>query len=506
MVEDGDNAGGDLLTTAYEVDGGIQTVGDSFALENSPGSPITLEAGIQGGGVLMSERAAGAHSDDRETNFIRILKSKISLPQPKPVTSYGLPNLATPFSDAVGQGVIQLEDAQRKRGPTINVDRLVYDGATPFKDDEILYINEGIELETATNVNIGAGIQISDYTKFVNLDLLLDGTDGSSSNAGDNLLAEDIVGGKLKTEDINLASNPITDFVQPSTLLAETADLGFGNYILLDGSDNTHIRVLDSGSRLLDETGAFIREEDGVHDNNLEDNTIEIGLLLEQSLDDGFLSVESQTVYITLEVGVDDDQGHLLEETDGDKLLGEKEPEGRHFLLEKGTGPAAGGKLLVDSVRLAIEDAVNEGTVPKDNWYDSSYFRDITIPTEIITRPYGFLKLQDDYDPFDITLDGTDGSSSNAGDHIILNGTDADGTDAGLRVESERFLYAIIQEDGFILNEDETKFKHELGTYSSLLGSAPPFLPPGVQAETFDNTARTTFDTTLQTFDVLVGS
>ena len=138
MLEDGDNAGGDILTTAYLVDGGMQTVGDSFALENTPGSPILLESGITGGGVLMSERAAGAHSSDRDVNFIRILKSKISLPQPTPVTDYGLPNLLSPFSSAFGEGEIQLEDGLRKRGPTVNVDKLALDGHAPNRDDEIL--------------------------------------------------------------------------------------------------------------------------------------------------------------------------------------------------------------------------------------------------------------------------------------------------------------------------------------------------------------------------------
>ncbi len=160
---------------------------------------------------------------------------------------------------------------------------------------------------------------------------------------------------------------------------------------------------------------------------------------------------------------------------------------------------------MLDSVRIATEDSLNEGTVPADNFFDKSYFRDITIPSEISTRPYGKLVLQDEYEQFQIVLDGTDGSGSNAGDNVVLNQTDTDGTDAGDRIESERFLYLPIQQSGFILNQDGTKFKFELGTESSLLGSAEPFLPPGAQAETFDNTNRTTFDTTLQTFDVLVG-
>ena len=505
MLEDGDNAGGDILTTAYEVDGGIFQIGDSFALENSPGSPILLEAGITGGGVIMSERAAGAHSSDRETNFIRILKSKISLPQPRPVTEHGLPQLASPFGAAEGEGEIQLEDGLRKRGPTINLDKLVLDGHAPFRTEDILYQGEGIQLETASMNNIGSGLKISDFTRYRNDDMVLDGTDGSASNAGDNLLAEDMVGGIIKTEDVDMASNPITDFIRPSTLLAEQADLGFGNFLLLDASDNTHNRLLDVGSRLLTEEDEYIREEEGVYKYHTEDDTRDIGFLLEQSLDDGYLAVESQLLYITLEAGIDDDQGLLLEETDGDKLLGEKEAAGTGFELEKGTGPAAGGKLLLDSVRIATENYNSDGTVPKDNWYNDSYFRDFTIPTEIKTRPHGFLNLQDEYDLFNITLDGTDGSSSNAGDYVVLNQTDTDGTDDGDKIESERFLYLPIQQSGYILNQDGTKFKHELGTYSSLLGSAEPFLPPGAQAETFDNTNRTTFDTTLQTYDVLEG-
>ena len=145
-------------------------------------------------------------------------------------------------------------------------------------------MGEGIQLETASNINIGVGVSFNDFTRFINDDLV--------QEDGDNLLAEDMVGGILKSEDIDMASNPITDFVRSSTLLAESADLGFGSFLLLDGSDNTHVRVLDSGSRLLDETGAFIREEAGVYKYNIEDDSREIGFLLEQSLDEGFLAVD----------------------------------------------------------------------------------------------------------------------------------------------------------------------------------------------------------------------
>ena len=68
-----------------------------------------------------------------------------------------------------------------------------------------------------------------------------------------------------------------------------------------------------------------------------------------------------------------------------------------------------------------------------------------------------------------------------AGGQLLLNGSDGSSTNAG----------------GYIDFED--------GTYSSLLGIAPAFLPIGFDAESFDNTTRTTFDSTTQTYDVLEG-
>ena len=68
-----------------------------------------------------------------------------------------------------------------------------------------------------------------------------------------------------------------------------------------------------------------------------------------------------------------------------------------------------------------------------------------------------------------------------AGGQILMNGTDGSSTNAG----------------GYI--------DFEVGTYNSLLGNAPAFLPQGFNAESFDNTTRTTFDSTVQTYDVLEG-
>ena len=65
--------------------------------------------------------------------------------------------------------------------------------------------------------------------------------------------------------------------------------------------------------------------------------------------------------------------------------------------------------------------------------------------------------------------------------HLVLNATDGSATDAGDRIFWEN------------------------GTYSSLLGTYPAFIAKGAQAETYDNTTATTFDSTEQTFDVVEG-
>ena len=90
-------------------------------------------------------------------------------------------------------------------------------------------------------------------------------------------------------------------------------------------------------------------------------------------------------------------------------------------------------------------------------------------------RPHGHLKLQDEYDPFDIALDGTDSSGSDAGSNVVLNGTAADSADTG---------------DNLILN----------GTNSDGANSGGAVLREG--GDGFD--ATDTMDSTSITFDTTI--
>ena len=116
--------------------------------------------------------------------------------------------------------------------------------------------------------------------------------------------------------------------------------------------------------------------------------------------------------------------------------------------------------------------------------------------------------MQDEISSFEMVLDGTDGSSTDAGDNIIQeNFGDND------KLLSERGLFSLhpeTPEGGFtILNGTDSSstdaggfLEFEIGTYESLSGSFPVFVQN--QPETFD-AATAFFDNTTLTFDRVSG-
>ena len=629
------NDGNDkIISENYAVsisDAALYEFNDNISYEDFNGDNINFESGIIGGGHLMSEASVGTPGADFDVNFIRLLKTKISIPQPKPVTSMGLVHMGlNAFGDSVGLGNIQLEDGLRKRGPTINIDRLILDGNAPNRDDVITDVGEPMGLEDGTAVNWGSSLTFDDFDRFKrdnfvtdgtdahivlngtdssasNADdvVILDGTDGSSTDAGDrvlsdtaseifssNLVAEDMIGGILKTEDLGMGV-PLIDFIRPDNILMETSIFHTtdtdrfvlngtdsssshqGYFLVLDGTDSSST---DDGDNIISETYNPVNPRSY-------DNTTNVGIIMEGGMESGALILENNTtLYLHLETGTASVGDRLiLNGTDssstnaGEDILMEFATAipGEEILLEEGTDAGIGYKLILDSQRIEAETGSSEGTIPRENFFDNSVFPSYTRPTEVLTRPHGHLKLQDDRELFDIVLDGTDSSGSDEGSYLALNGTAGDGTDigddillegtdaagtdrgdniliemggfdsidlrwdadtstfdsdtlgmvmilngtiadqtdVGGKIESERFLYSSIQHDGFVvLNGTDGSSTNaggyldwENGTYASLIGTSAPFLPPGFQAETYDNTDRTTFDNTSQTYDVLEG-
>ena len=566
--EDGDHVGSHIVTDGIVVDSRVLSLQYTIISEDANGDNIILNGtnlrADDENSLLMSEAAAGIGDLERDNLFVRQLKVKMNLPKPRPLNSVGLSHMVMDsFSDASGVTNIQLEDALRKRGPTINVDRLLIDGVdVGEKDDvnDIKYGGDPMQMEVSAALNLGSSVTFKNFYRFTNFLFLLSGTDGSSSNAGDNIELETNWGGRLISEDETIAF-PMNDFLRPDIMIMEgdyykhsewgrlsldgtASDGSTGalnstgyDFIVLDGIDamqnsagenllveeiNDHnksfddandiaIRIEDyeGGSVLLNGTdsssshaGDEILEETDGDKLKQEDYGMEAGDFVLENNFKVYLLLDSSDSIGTdngTVIGLEDDSGSLLNELfDG---------YGQSMLLETGSATTQNSKLILDSQVIEIESGINDGEIPTANWGENSVFPSYTVPSDISSRPVGRVSLQDERAITEIVLDGTNGSAANAGDNIIFDRTTSDNDDLGDKLMAEEGAEVILDQSagGLLIQEGGDILYFENGTHSSLLGIAPAFLPLGFDAESFDNVSRTSFDNTKQTLDVLEG-
>ena len=559
------------------VDGPLSGVQANLVTEVSIGGNVILNGTdinqTNKNSRIMSEAAAGISDPDRDNLFVRQLKVKITVPQPRPLNSVGLSHMVLDtFGESSGITNVQLEDALRKRGPTINVDRLVLDGVdTGEKDDsaDLKFAGEPLQMEEELAINLGTALKFKDFYKITNYWIILNGTDSDGTNSGDNIELETNWGGRLVSEDQDLAF-PMNDFLRPDLMVMEgdyykhsewgrialdgsasdgstgTIDGTGYDYLVLDGidamqsgaGDNLLLQEQNDINKSIDDANdIFIRVEDyeggSILLNGTDSSSTNAGDdLIDESSNtlkqedygqvSGELMLENDwRVYLLLErsdaTGTDDGTVIGLEEGTGTgSLLNEMfDGYGHGMILEEGSTSTKNSKLLLDSQLIEIESGINDGEIPTANWGENSQFPAFTNPTEISTRPIGRVSLQDERAITEMVLDGTDGSASNAGDNIIFDRTNADGDDIGDKLMAELGAEVILDQSAggqLLLNGTDGSSTNaggyidfEDGTYSSLLGIAPAFLPIGFDAESFDNTTRTTFDSTTQTYDVLEG-
>ncbi|SVA37145.1 uncharacterized protein METZ01_LOCUS89999, partial [marine metagenome] len=448
------------------VDGAILPINQKIGMENSVGDNLIFE---DTSGVMMTEASTGTQGDGFDVNFIRLLKTKISVPPPRPLNAVGLKHMALDvFGSAVGVGGIQLEDGARKRGPTINSEVILLDSIDMGKKDDpqdYRHSGEPMELETATAVNLGVGTSFEDFYKWTRYGIKLDGTDGSGTNAGDDIALEIPSGGVIISEDV-VISLPMIDFIRPDMLLMEYWEQRHSEYgrLVLNGSasDNSLGALDDGGQVLLDGTdpssnnaGEAILFETDNEVNKSHDDRNNINILMEthgegggfilreygggavsegdmivldgtdsSSTDaaDKFVQEDTEDDRVVQSSGAfeleNDNASHVLLEDNGGCIVNEDtgailaeidEGAGHDISLEVGTGVGLGFKLLLEAQRIEIESGINDGEVPTASLGDASVFPSLTLPTEISTRPLGHVVLQDERAVTEIVLDGTDG-------------------------------------------------------------------------------------------------
>jgi len=223
----------------------------------------------------------------------------------------------------------------------------------------------------------------------------LNSTDGTSANAGGSILYE-------TDNELNKSLDDRDDI-----------------FILMEASESSGAFILENNNKsygiLEDDSGLIILNATAVGDS-----------ILLNATDGSSTDAGDEVLLDRTDVDGSDAGDKVLQQSknEGDNILHEvDEGVGQDIILERGTSVGVGYKLILESQRIEVESEISEGVVPDVNWFDNSQFPSFVRPSEIFIRPHGHAKLQDTFDGF-ILLNGTDSSSTNAGNYLDWeNGT-----------------------------------------------------------------------------------
>ena len=525
IIQENGVAIGDLILEETDGDNLQFESGLDIAAENSQSSgdgSILLDAGA-GSGRLLAETALGENGiAKRSLSHVTTLKVRPEIKVPK--TSYGAP-LASgilPGSIFFDQPMIQLEDGMRSSLPAIMKDNLVLDGT------DNTGTNAGDRISHESDLNEQAGIKLSDLSGLSINDLVEFDTIGFTEPAGTLKTNEGgIVFEQSAAADELVLETYLMFITEDGNFIDLETETGAGNLIgdgtgyaahnvniVLDGQLNKGEKLLTEGSKIEFEGATnngsipegnfgnrnitqFTRESrisssTSTNRLSLQD---EYEIDLEFALEDGTGSIIMDGTSAVLDIG-----GQVLldgtdpgKSDDGEKVLidGSVDAIG----LETGTGT---GRIALDGTDASSTNA-GEAVISEDGVIDvgddiildSTGGRDLndklimfsTIRNKVVDNDGGFFLLS-----------GTDGSSTNAGDEILLESdSSGDGTLQFLQQNSINVANGLPAESGgLVLPVAEA----QAGTVVSADGTVTEV----ILITTFDSTIGT-FDSTQTTFD-----
>ena len=483
------------------LDSSLTGAGDRIVIENAPTSKLLAEP-LNDHNVLLNEDGGNQYletsgkgdTSNKEITLVSMVTTKIMLPR-KQASSLpsGLITMAQqPFGSE--SALIGLEMGVVGGSGSGN---LLFTGWNQINIsggvDRVTSAGEGIIYEDAVDDNIGTGFSFEDFGSYSQDIIVLDGTDGSSSNAGDNIL-------------INNIGDPDNS---PRYLVLNTAADELGN-------------ILTAGGELL-------RVEDELERLNL------AGILLgEHSFNYGYMSLEEiirpnrfladlDSGNFIMEDYDSDGQGGFIQE---DGTLNSPSYPSNYFLLEDyndNTTPGKNNKLVLEIQYLIPEDEVqkdsahgfvDKGHIPSINYTDSTV-EPYSYSSDTITRPIGVLSLEEETrETTNVQLEsGTEGGifSNLVND---ATGTDADGgliaENSTISLEDYHDVRNLIHGgNSFLLDRTATSgdFTNvgediilETATYYDNILNTDKFAVPLTYENAFDSTAKT-FDSSLLTWD-----
>ena len=478
--------------------------GLDIAIENSPKSgdgSVLLETGT-GGGLLLMETALGENGI-LDKSVSKVTKLSVTPQLVKTKRSYGAPLLANtlPGSLFFDRPGVQLEAGNRDKAPIIMQDNLVLDGFDEFQTgagDRIVY-EDFLDNSTSSTVKIN-----EDFTNPSN-NLVLDGTDSSSSDANGSIIlngtdSSSSNGGNVLVLEPDTVTNEgsslsISDIVSLNTVgYIEGVGLeSVGDNILLDGTDSdatdagssllldgTNEKSLDAGSSLIlngvgfrnfteEPEGSIVFEQSAASDELVLEDFIVFELNADEVRNEVIISENGQNILlettgrfrdtevgrIAVESG-SEDNAFLKNGSDVNILKLETETDANGYLIGEDdtisavdrsinvvieSGLLENEKIMTEGSLIEFEGDTNVGTIPERNFGNRNvvpFTREARVHVELVASR---ISLQDERDTnVFIAMDGTDSSSTDAGDNIILNGTSGvldigdnillDGTDA----------------------------------------------------------------------------
>jgi hypothetical protein len=449
------DAGGDILLDGTDSDGtnyeesleleiaSSDHVGkfNLYALTNEDNTLLN-----EAGGSQQLETSNVGGGSDYDLSIVSIISTKVNIPLATPRhANNGLTLLGVdPFhnsSTAIGV----------EKGTLTNGKLVINFGEDRFG----IIVDEGVSILLEDDVNNNSHFRFDNILEYTNDNIVLNGTDGSSTNADDNIILNG-------TDEIS--SNADSDMIGESVLTY--------NNITLSDIIRPDLIVLSHDTQL----GGTDHEIDSANTRP----SAPVAILLEESQETGFFRQENETT---------------ASEHYGDKIV-----------LEDKTGVGFNNKLIFESTRIQAEDGSNSGTIPFQNLTNSN-FEPFTRASFVETTKYGAIDLEDD--AFEVTNIQLEDGGGNAGFNLIYDGTNNQQLYEGNTIAMEQFFDTGVShgQGAVILNGTDgsstdagDRFRFELATDENINDNYPAVADSGGFGG-FDVSRSIRWDSTAKSFD-----
>ena len=366
LLLDGSDSSGSNAGDSFELQDILQEV-RAFKFETVPAEQQSLLLEEGAGKMQLETSGTGGVDETTVRRVTSFASTKIGLPVVNGMTTSGIETISQSlFEDhgflmEDGTGVILLDGYNYKAPMYRNLNMILYSSQTGSESYGANFGGSNVKMlleeETATQQKTGP--IISDFINFSTDFLVLDGSNGSSANAGENMLLENATIGSGNTS------------VENRLVSEDKINFGFS----LGDIQRSDLLILNEHA----------------NETSTDDNVI--GILLEDSEESGTFRLEDGTTNAT---------------SFGD------------FILVEGTTPPhnVNSKFILETMRFELEEEHQKGTVPlQSRSTDGVRF---ARPTMIDVKQIGFMTLEDASSGSRLSIDRTDTGSTDAGDKFLI--------------------------------------------------------------------------------------